>query len=356
MRLSCLKSGARFHRVNRQSGRRGHSLRRSRAARKLPLEMPKKALTLSAKMREVNRILVMCLLLTADPITFATDEIGLYTVTVNANDIATAGGTPRWMLVTVLLPAGRSTQDLARDVQAQIEAACRELGIALVGGHTEVTVGLERPVVMGAMVGEVSRDRLVRSDGGRPDDVVLLTESAALEGSCILAREHREQLRGAGFEDELLKRCAGFLRTPGLGVLPAARAALRAALVHAMHDPTEGGVATALWELAEASRISLHVEPHSIPVLSETRRLCDHFGLDPLGLISSGALLLLVAPADADAVIRACEGESIPCTRIGHAEAPDAEGSRVLDAASGQLLARFPQDELTRLVVGPPTG
>jgi hydrogenase maturation factor len=289
------------------------------------------------------------LLLTADPVTFATDEIGLYLVTVNANDIATAGGTPRWLLATLLFPARQATAELVRGVQAQLEAACRQLGVALVGGHTEVTVGIDRPIVVGAMVGDVSRERLVRSDGGRPEDVVLLTQAAALEGSCILAREHREPLRAAGFESRLLDRCAGLLRTPGLGVLPAAHAALRATLVHAMHDPTEGGVATALWEIAEASRLSLRVEPHRIPVLPETRRLCDHFGLDPLGLIASGALLLLVDPVDAEAVIRACEEEGIPCTRIGHAEAPGAQGSGLFDAASGRPLPRFPQDELTRV-------
>jgi hydrogenase maturation factor len=178
---------------------------------------------------------------------------------------------------------------------------------------------------------------------------VLLTQSAALEGSCILAREHRERLRDAGFGGGLLERCAGFLRTPGLGVLPAARAALRATLVHAMHDPTEGGVATALWELAEASRVSLRIEPRRIPVLSETQRLCDHFGLDPLGVIASGALLLLVDPADAEAVIRACEGEGIPCTRIGLAEEPGSKGCGVYEAVSGQPLPRFAQDELTRV-------
>jgi hydrogenase maturation factor len=202
---------------------------------------------------------------------------------------------------------------------------------------------------VGALVGEVSRERLERTDGGRPEDVVLLTESAGLEGGCILAREQRERLLAAGFEGELLERCAGWLRRPGLGVLPAARAALGAARVHAMHDPTEGGVATALWELAETSRVSLRVEPDRIRVRSETRRLCDHFGLDPLGLIASGALLLLVDPSDVEAVTRACLGAGVPCASIGRAEAPGPGGSRVLDAALGRPLPRFPQDELTRV-------
>lgn len=289
------------------------------------------------------------LLLTSDPVTFATDEIGLYAVTVNANDIATAGGMPRWLLATVLLPASRATRKLAREIQSQLEAACREHGIALVGGHSEVTSACERPVVVGAMVGEVSRERLVRSDGGRAGDVVLFTRSAALEGSCLLAREHGRALRAAGFEEELLVRCAGILRDPGLAVLPAARAALGAARVHAMHDPTEGGVATALWELAEASRLSLRIDPRSIPVLSDTQRLCDHFGLDPLGLIASGSLLLLVAAADAEAVSGACQAEGIPCSRIGFAEAPRPGGAGVFEIRDGRPLPRFDQDELTRV-------
>ncbi|MEN8182467.1 MAG: AIR synthase-related protein [Myxococcota bacterium] len=289
------------------------------------------------------------LLLTADPITFATEEIGLYAVTVNVNDIATAGGVPRWLLATVLLPEHGTGEDFARDVQQQLETACREHSIALVGGHTEVTRGLNRPLVLGALVGEVPRDALVRSDGGRPEDAVLLTRGAALEGSCILAREHRDALRQADFAAEFLERCAGFMRSPGLCVLPAARAFARATRVHTMHDPTEGGIATALWELAESSSLALRVDAAAIPVLAETRRLCSHFGLDPLGLIASGALLALVEAADAQAAIASCEDAGIPCARIGRAEAADLSGPRVLDSGTGRPLPRFTQDEIARV-------
>src|SRR6185436_13997962 len=94
------------------------------------------------------------LIAAADPITFATDAIGYYAVTVNADDIAVMGGTPRWFLATLLLPERGTTPDLVRDIFAQVRRACDDLGIALAGGHTEVTVGLQRPLLSGHMLGE----------------------------------------------------------------------------------------------------------------------------------------------------------------------------------------------------------
>jgi hydrogenase maturation factor len=289
-----------------------------------------------------------CWILTADPITFATDEIGHYAVAVNVNDVACAGAIPRWFLATLLLPEGAATGQLARRIQEQIQRACERQGIALVGGHTEVTRGIARPIVCGALVGEVAKADLVRSDGGRPGDAILLTRGLALEGTALLAREKRAELAAAGFEDAFLARCAGFLHEPGIGVLPAARAALGAGGVHALHDPTEGGLSAALWELAGASGLDLRVDPAAIPVLPETRRLCRHLGLEPLGLIASGALLALVDPACETGVRAACEAVGIPCARIGEALGRSSGEAHVLDGTSGHPLARFVRDELAR--------
>jgi hydrogenase maturation factor len=287
------------------------------------------------------------LLLTADPVTFATTAIGHYAVTVNVNDVATAGGRPRWLLATVLVPTG-SEPELVFEIQEQLREACAGQGLCLVGGHTEVTDAVERPVVSGALVGEVARDALVSADGTRPGDVVLLTQSAALEGTAILASELEDRLRAAGFTSAFLEGCARLRLEPGLSVLPAATAALAVARVHAMHDPTEGGVATALWELAEAARVDLEAEPARIPVLPETRQLCEHVGVDPLGLIASGALLLAVEAAHEQAVAAACAERGIPCTRIARALGRSGSAPRVLDTGSGGLLPRFAQDEITR--------
>lgn len=288
------------------------------------------------------------LLLKSDPITFATDEIGHYAVTVNVNDIATAGGVPRWFLGTLLLPEGATTPALVRSIYDQLKAACARYGVLLVGGHTEVTHGLDRPLFAGALVGQVARDRLVTNRGVRVGDVVLLTKAVAVEGTSIIAREKRAALLAAGFDAAWLDRCAAMLHEPGIGVLEEARAACEAAAVHAMHDPTEGGVATGLWEMALAAGIGLRVDGDAIPIFPETARLCAHFGLEPLGLIASGSLLIAVDHRDAPGVIAACVGRGIACAQIAGATAPEA-GCRLTRSGIETALPRFDQDEIARL-------
>jgi hydrogenase maturation factor len=237
------------------------------------------------------------LVATADPITFATDEAGWYALHVNANDLAVRGARPLWFLATVLLPEGKASEERVETLFGELAAACAELGVALVGGHTEVTAGLPRVIVSGCMLGEVAKDRLVTTGGARVGDTLLLTKGAPLEGAAILARECGDEARRRGVPADVIERARGFLRRPGISVVPEARLACAAASVHAMHDPTEGGVATACWEMAQAAGVGLRVDRERIPVLSEGRVLCEAFGLDPLGAIASGSLLLAVGRA-----------------------------------------------------------
>ena len=180
------------------------------------------------------------LLTKTDPITFATDAIGYYLVAVNSNDLATSGGVPRWLLVTALLPEQRTTEGLVEDIFAQLRQACAATGISLIGGHTEITVGLDRPILIGQMLGTVARDALVRPDGTRPGDAILLTKGLPLEGVSLMAREKREDLLGRGYEPAFLDRCAGLLFDPGIMVLPEAQA-LCGALRHARPHRGWGG-------------------------------------------------------------------------------------------------------------------
>lgn len=282
----------------------------------------------------------------SDPITFATDEIGWYVVHVNANDVACLGATPRWFVATLLLPEGRSDHALVEQIFGQISAACRELGATLVGGHTEVTYGLDRPIVVGSMFGEVAPDALVRSDGARPGDALLLTKGIAVEGSALLARERGAQLR-ARHPESLLERAAGFLHAPGISVVRDAALATCAGRVHAMHDPTEGGVATGLWELTETAGVGAVIEEAALPIYPETRALCESLALDPLGLIASGALLIAAAAEDAETIVARLRADEIPATLIG---AVRAEPGVILRTAAGErALPRFARDELTRL-------
>jgi len=253
----------------------------------------------------------------ADPITFATDEIGRYVVAVNANDIAVRGATPRWLLATVLLPRGTTSADV-RALMADLAAACRALAVDLIGGHTEVTDAVTRPPVAGVMLGEVESDHLVTTGGARPGDALVLGGALAIEGTAVLARQATPTLRARGVPADTLDRARALLDTPGISIVAMARAVCDAVRPHALHDPTEGGLATALAELAAASGAGVHLEaPGSLPVLPETRAVCAALDLNPLGLLASGALLVAVAPVDVAASLRAGSRRSQPTPAVG---------------------------------------
>jgi hydrogenase expression/formation protein HypE len=291
------------------------------------------------------------LVATSDPITFATAEIGWYALHVNANDIAVRGARPRWFLATVLLPAG-ATSDASLDALfAELHAACDELEVTLVGGHTEITHGLDRPIIAGTMLGEVEKDRLVTTSGARVGDAIVMTKGVPLEGAAIIAREKEAELRARGVSPAVIRRARGFLKSPGLSIRPEAEIACELTTVHAMHDPTEGGIATALVELADAAGVGLRIDRERIMVLPEGRTLCAAFGLDPLGTIASGALLMTLAPADAGLVIHALARESIDCHFIGQV-VPREQGVTLVSGSRQEPMPVFAQDEITRLYQG----
>ena len=288
------------------------------------------------------------LVATADPITFATDEIGWYALHVNANDIVVRGATPRWFLATLLLPAGATDEVGVRALFGQLAEACEDLEVALVGGHTEVTHGLDRPIVAGTMLGEVAKDKLVTTGGARVGDAIVLTKGVPLEGAAIIAREKEAELRARGVPAATIRRARGLLRVPGISVRPEAELACELASVHAMHDPTEGGIATALHELADAAGVGLRIDRDRIMVLPEGKLLCEAFGLDPLGTIASGALLMTLDPADAGVVIHALAREAIDCHFIGQV-VERAQGVTLVEGTKSWPMPTFARDEITRL-------
>jgi hydrogenase expression/formation protein HypE len=282
----------------------------------------------------------------SDPITFATEEIGWYAVQVNANDIATTGAVPRWMLATILLPEGETTEAMVENIGQQIFSSCREIGVIVVGGHTEITSGLHRPILVCTLIGEVERQKLITPRGAQPGDKVLLSKGVAIEATALLAREFPDRLRPALSEAEI-NQARGFLYQPGISVLRDAQVATRSGRVTAMHDPTEGGLAGALWELAEASGHSLVIDTQAVPVLPISRRICDLLELDPLSSIASGALLLAAPNTEAARIILALEAEGIACAEIGYVEnGPCAVWRRTL--AGREILARPERDEIAK--------
>lgn len=283
-----------------------------------------------------------------DPITFATDEIGYYAVNVCANDIAVAGAIPRYYLPTVLLPADGSDVALAEQIFAQIGAACRSLGIVVAGGHSEVTHSVTQPVIAGAMLGETTRARMVRSGGGRPGDLLLVAGSIPVEGTSIIARERRPELLALGWNAADIETAAAYLHNPGISVYRPAHAAAQAGLVTALHDPTEGGVATGLAEMAAAAGVGIDVDLDAIPVSPLSARLCAAMGLDPLGTIASGALLAACTPAHVEALLALWAELGWPGAVVGRVE----EAPFGLQARRDGRATPFPvfaADELTRL-------
>jgi len=282
-----------------------------------------------------------------DPITFAADQIGWYAVHVNANDVAAMGGDPRWFLATILLPEGKTGPVEVEDIFIQISAACRELGVVLCGGHTEITHGLDRPIVVGQMLGEAEKGKLIIPEKTRPGDDILLTKGIAIEGTALMVRERRE-LREQLSED-WVKRCQDLLRVPGISVVREARIAREVGEVHAMHDPTEGGLAMGLHELAWAAQVGMFVEMEKILIFPETTLLCQKLNLDPLGLIASGALLIVAPEGISSKIISALQGERIPATLIGKIWERE-KGVKLWRKGKVEELPFFHQDEVARLL------
>ena len=288
-----------------------------------------------------------CLVTASDPVTFATDRIGWYAVHVNANDVAVLGAEPRWFLAVLLLPAGGEAVELSRTIMRDIGETCESLGVTVCGGHTEVTAGLERPIVVGHMLGEVPTADVIWKDRLVPGDQVIMTHGVAIEGTALIAREKHIELE-RGVTREIARRAAALLFEPGISIVSAARAARAAGEVHAMHDPTEGGINTALVELVTPSGLGLEVYPDRIPVLEETLAVCECFQIDPMGLLASGTLLLAVPPRATEAVSAALRAKRIPTAVIGEVQ-PAGFGIRSREGNQSGPFVVPQRDELARL-------
>jgi len=285
------------------------------------------------------------LLAKTDPITFVTEQIGHYAININANDIACMGGIPRWFLATILLPEGKTTAAITDAIFSQLSDACKSLEIIFCGGHTEITRGIDRPIVVGHMLGEVTKDKLVTSGNAQINDDIILTKGIAIEATSIIARECAAELTDL-FSAELAEQCKNFIHEPGISIFKEARIAGSFEHIHAMHDPTEGGLATGLYELARASGVGLKIEQDMIEILPECKLMCDVFDLDPLGLIASGALLIACHPSISPFLLEKFEENNISAGRIGKIMPPDFGNKLISFDGDEEELPYYPQDEI----------
>jgi len=282
-----------------------------------------------------------------DPVTLANRQAGWYLVNINANDIACMGAKPGWLIATLLLPESKTTGKMVEELFATISSACRKLDIALCGGHAEITRGIDRPLLVGAMFGEVEKERLVRGNACPGDDIIL-TKGIAIEGTAIIANEKEKYIRKK-FSPSFVKRAKSFLENPGISIVKEALLANSTGAIKYMHDPTEGGLATGLYETARACNSGLIIEEEKIPVYPESSILCNTFGLDIMGTLASGALIIVSSPGNTQKILAALLKKKIPAAVVG--KITDKKFGMKLKDRGGRLhkLKYFLRDEIIKI-------
>jgi len=272
-----------------------------------------------------NKVMVSSM----DPITGAVERIGWLAVNISANDVSTFGVRPLFFSSCFLLPQG-SGKKVIQSICDQIDQAAQRLEVAVIGGHSEVTPGLDRPIVIGCCIGVTEKGRYVTSGGAKPGDRLILTKGAGIEGTAILAADRRGLLKRK-FGDSFLRTAEGFFNL--ISVVKEATLAFETGGVTAMHDPTEGGVAGGIHELADASKVGFKVFEEKIPIAPETLKICEFFKIDPLQLIGSGSLLISARPDSTSKIVNVLASNNVEASVIG--EVSKSPENRILQRKDG---------------------
>lgn len=280
------------------------------------------------------------LVFSTDPITGTDQGIGRLAVHINANDIASSGAEPIGILTSLILPPNAKEKHL-RQIMKEIDAACYELQIEVMGGHTEISDVVNRPVINVTGVGKVKKDKLIKTGGLEPGDELVVSKWIGLEGTSIIAATKQEELLKT-LPQELIDSAASF--TKYLSVVPEAAIAVENG-VTAMHDITEGGIFGALWEMAEASGVGLNVDLKKIPVKQETIEVCEAFNLNPYKLISSGSML--IGCKNGNIMVEKLAKKGIPAAVIGRAV--EGNDKIIVNGDSNRYLEQPSCDELYKI-------
>jgi len=289
------------------------------------------------------------LAMSSDPITGAEEWLGWLAVHVSANDVATRGVQPRWFNSCILLPR-TSTTELIEKICTQMDKAAHQLNVAITGGHCEITPGIDHPIVTGCAVGVAEDGKYVTSSGARIDDRIILTKGTGIEGTAILASDRKIELLEV-FDESFLKKAENFFEK--ISVVKDAITAFRIGGVSAMHDPTEGGVAGGLHELADAANVGFQVYEKEILIPEETRKICAHFEIDPLQLISSGSLLIVAEEEKTDEIISSLSRNGVQASIIGEVIEPALGRNLVTKAGEKIELVRPVSDHLWTALAKP---
>ncbi|PUA32043.1 MAG: hypothetical protein B9J98_04680 [Candidatus Terraquivivens tikiterensis] len=253
-----------------------------------------------------GRLVVAC-----DPITGSRRLAGWLSVHINANDVAVCGAKPAWFSSCILLP--EYDERAFASIAKQIHKAASELRVSVVTGHSEVAPCVSEPIIIGTMMGMLEGKKYYTTGGAKPGDMIIMTKTAGIEGTAILATDFSGVL-SSKVDASMLRRASSFYRR--ISVVEDALRIASTGLATAMHDPTEGGILGGLYELAEASGTGFVVYEDAIPVAKETRMLCEALDCDPLKLISSGTLIASVR-ASRKGLLKALKKTGVKAAIIG---------------------------------------
>ncbi len=259
--------------------------------------------------------------MSTDPITAAGKNAGRLAVHISCNDVASSGVEPLGLMVTILCPVGTTENELEQ-LMEQICETAGKLNVEIIGGHTEVTPAVNKIILSTTCLGKVLKDKVISSSGAKPGDSVILTKSAGLEGTAIIAGDF-EELLGAFMDKNQLEYAKGLINS--ISVVPEGVLAGKFG-ASSMHDITEGGVLGAAWEISEASCTGITLNKDSIPVEPVTHCICDYFRINPLKLISSGCMIITCQ--NGQSLVQLLEENNIKATIIG--EITDKNNGRLL--------------------------
>ncbi len=276
-----------------------------------------------------------------DPITGAIEDIGSLAVHITANDLASSGAEPVGILLTILLPEGFMEEEL-RKIMQDINGVCESLHIEVVGGHTEVTNAVIKPVISVTGIGKAPKDQLVLTGAAKPGQDIILTKWAGLEGTAIIAKDHEEELR-KHFNSDLMDEAISLGNY--LSVVEEGKIAVKHG-VTSMHDVTEGGVFGALWEVGACSNVGLEVILDDIPIKQSTIEICEYYAINPYKLISSGCMLMTAY--DGHILIEELQKSGIHATIIG--KIVESKNRIIIQSDTRRALTPPKTDELYKVI------
>ena len=283
----------------------------------------------------------------SDPISLTADNIGMYAVDINVNDISTTGAYPKWMMVTLLLPENKTTQTTIENIFNQLIQRSQKFGITIIGGHTEITKGISNSILSATLIGLVDKDKLITPKGVQIGDKLFITKEIPIETISILANDFSDTLEPHLSKDELAL-AKSYLTQPGISIYQEASLLRNGYGVTAMHDPTEGGISSALWELSTASNKILHIDQNKIPISKLSRKICNLFDINPLNSISSGSLLFTAPPEKTNEIIDDLAQINIRATEIGFVYSTGV-GVYQIEENIKELVPRPDRDEITKI-------